>query len=92
MIQCHTGRLPKDSKAEAEQIGTPDKTRLVRRTGESEPMEARATTRLYLLDDHCFEADAIVVAVRENSVALLRMISGIIIRYFFSFEILPTLN
>jgi misacylated tRNA(Ala) deacylase len=29
----------------------------------------RATTRLYLHDDHCFEADATVVAVRENSVA-----------------------
>jgi hypothetical protein len=26
----------------------------------------RATTRLYLQDDHCFEADATVVAVRER--------------------------
>jgi misacylated tRNA(Ala) deacylase len=32
-------------------------------------MEALATTRLYLLDDHCFEAEAVTVAVRENSVA-----------------------
>lgn len=32
-------------------------------------MEPQATTRLYLLDDHCFEADAITVAVRGNSVA-----------------------
>jgi misacylated tRNA(Ala) deacylase len=26
-------------------------------------------SRLYLLDDHCFEADAVVVGIRENSVA-----------------------
>ena len=32
----------------------------------------RATTRLYLDDDHCFEADASVVAVRENAVAFDR--------------------
>ena len=30
------------------------------------------TTRLYLQDDHCFEADAIVVAVRENAIAVDR--------------------
>jgi misacylated tRNA(Ala) deacylase len=35
----------------------------------SQPMQVRATTRLYLQDDHCFEVDARVVAVRENSVA-----------------------
>lgn len=33
-------------------------------------MQTRATTRLYLQDDHCFEAHANVIAVRENSVAL----------------------
>ena len=32
-------------------------------------VQARATKRLYLEDDHCFEAEAVVVAVRENSVA-----------------------
>ena len=32
-------------------------------------MEAQATRRLYLLDDHCFEAEAFIAAVRENSVA-----------------------
>ena len=32
-------------------------------------MQARATTRIYLQDDHCFEADASVIAVGENSVA-----------------------
>lgn len=31
--------------------------------------ETQATTRLYLEDDHCFEADASVVAIRENSIA-----------------------
>jgi misacylated tRNA(Ala) deacylase len=36
---------------------------------DSRPMRVDATTRLYLQDDHCFEADARVVAVRENSVA-----------------------
>ena len=33
-------------------------------------MQMLPTTRLYLRDDHCFEADAIVVAIRENSIAL----------------------
>ena len=36
---------------------------------ESQPGQKHATTRLYLQDDHLFEADATVVAVRENSVA-----------------------
>jgi len=36
---------------------------------DSQPVQAHATKRLYLEDDHCFEADAIVVAVRENSLA-----------------------
>jgi len=36
---------------------------------EGQPTQTRATARLYLQDDHCFEADATVVAVRENSVA-----------------------
>jgi len=40
--------------------------------GDSQPMQTRATTRLYLQDDHCFEAEAIVVAVRENAVAFDR--------------------
>ena len=31
--------------------------------------ETQAITRLYLEDDHCFEADASVVAIRENSIA-----------------------
>ena len=35
-------------------------------------MQARATTRLYLGDDHCFEAEAIVVAVRDHAVAFDR--------------------
>ena len=35
-------------------------------------MQTPATVRLYLQDDHCFEADAIVVAVREDSVAVDR--------------------
>jgi len=30
------------------------------------------TTRLYLNDDHCFETDAIVVAIRDNAVAFDR--------------------
>jgi len=38
--------------------------------GDSLPMETDTTTRLYLQDDHIFEADASVVAVRENSIAL----------------------
>ncbi len=32
-------------------------------------MQLRATKRLYLQDDRCFEVDARVVAVRENSIA-----------------------
>jgi misacylated tRNA(Ala) deacylase len=32
-------------------------------------MEAHVTRRLYWLDDHCFEAEAIALAVRENAVA-----------------------
>lgn len=40
--------------------------------GDSQPMQTRATTRLYLQEDHCFEAEAIVVAVRENAVAFDR--------------------
>jgi misacylated tRNA(Ala) deacylase len=32
-------------------------------------MQAPATKRLYLDDDHCFETEAMVVAVRENSIA-----------------------
>ena len=34
-----------------------------------QPMQTPATPRLYLQDDHCFEADATVVEVRENSLA-----------------------
>ena len=33
------------------------------------PMRTPPTTRLYLPDSHCFESDARIVAVRENSVA-----------------------
>ena len=33
------------------------------------PMGTPPTTRLYLQDSHCFESDAHIVAVRENSVA-----------------------
>ncbi|MCU0597546.1 MAG: alanyl-tRNA editing protein, partial [Desulfobacterota bacterium] len=33
-------------------------------------MQPHSTKRLYLEDDHCFEAEAIVVALRENFVAL----------------------
>ncbi len=36
---------------------------------DSQPVRAHATERLYLEDDHCFEADANVLAVRENSIA-----------------------
>jgi len=36
---------------------------------DSQFVQARATKRLYLEDDHCFEAEATVVAVRENSIA-----------------------
>ena len=32
-------------------------------------MTVRPTTRLYLQDDHCFEADATLVARRENELA-----------------------
>ena len=35
----------------------------------TQPMQLRATKRLYLADDHCFEAEATVVALRENSIA-----------------------
>ena len=35
----------------------------------TKPMEAPATTRLYLRDDHCFETEATIVAVREKSLA-----------------------
>ena len=37
--------------------------------GDNQPMQPHATKRLYLEDDHCFEAEATVVAVRENSIA-----------------------
>jgi len=40
--------------------------------GGSQAMQTRATTRLYLEDDHCFEAEAIVVAARENALAFDR--------------------
>jgi len=36
---------------------------------ENQPVETHATTRLYLEDSHCFEADAKIVEVRENAVA-----------------------
>jgi len=36
---------------------------------DSQLVQARATERLYLEDDHCFEAEATVLAVRENSIA-----------------------
>jgi misacylated tRNA(Ala) deacylase len=35
-------------------------------------VQTRATARLYLQDDHCFETDASVVAVRENCIAFDR--------------------
>ncbi len=35
-------------------------------------MQTRATVRLYLENDHCFEADAKVVAVQEHSIAFDR--------------------
>jgi misacylated tRNA(Ala) deacylase len=35
-------------------------------------MEARATTRLYLEDDHCHAADACIVAVRDRAIAVDR--------------------
>jgi Ser-tRNA(Ala) deacylase AlaX len=39
-------------------------------TSDSQPTQFQATKRLYLDDDHCFEAEAVVLAVRENSIAL----------------------
>jgi misacylated tRNA(Ala) deacylase len=36
---------------------------------DDQPVRRLATRRLYLQDSHCFEADATVVAVRENAVA-----------------------
>jgi len=35
---------------------------------DSQPVQGHGTKRLYLEDDHCFEAEANVVAVRENSI------------------------
>jgi Ser-tRNA(Ala) deacylase AlaX len=32
-------------------------------------MQPQATKRLYLDDDHCFEAEAKVVSIRENAIA-----------------------
>jgi misacylated tRNA(Ala) deacylase len=40
--------------------------------GDRQHMQPRATTCLYLQDDHLFEAEAIVVAVRENSLVFDR--------------------
>jgi misacylated tRNA(Ala) deacylase len=40
--------------------------------GESQPGEMPATVRLYLEDSHCFEADAEVVGVRQDTVAFDR--------------------
>jgi len=37
--------------------------------GDNQPMQPHATKRLYLEDAHCFEAEAKVVWVRENSIA-----------------------
>jgi Ser-tRNA(Ala) deacylase AlaX len=37
--------------------------------GDNQTMQPHATKRLYLDDDHCFESEAIVVAVQENSIA-----------------------
>jgi misacylated tRNA(Ala) deacylase len=39
---------------------------------DGQSIQARGTTRLYLQDDHCFEAEASVVAVRDNCVAFDR--------------------
>ena len=36
---------------------------------DSQPVQPHATKRLYLEDDHCFEAEAKVVAVMDNSIA-----------------------
>jgi misacylated tRNA(Ala) deacylase len=38
-------------------------------SGGGQPMKMRPTIRLYLQGDHCFETEATVVAVRENTVA-----------------------
>jgi misacylated tRNA(Ala) deacylase len=38
-------------------------------SSDDRPMRRLATRRLYLQDSHCFEADATVVAVRENTAA-----------------------
>ncbi len=38
-------------------------------SSDDQPMRRLATRRLYLQDSHCLEADATVVAVRENAVA-----------------------
>ena len=38
--------------------------------GHIQPMQPHATRRLYLEDDHCFEAEAKVVSIRENAIAL----------------------
>lgn len=32
-------------------------------------MQTRPTTRLYLQDDHCFETEAVVIALQENAIA-----------------------
>lgn len=37
--------------------------------GDNKPMQPHATKRLYLEDDHCFEAQGTIVAVRDNSIA-----------------------
>ena len=37
--------------------------------GDIQPMQPQATKRLYLEDDHCFEAEAKVVSVGENAIA-----------------------
>ena len=39
-------------------------------TSDSPPTQFHTTKRLYHDDDHCFEAEALVVAVQENSIAL----------------------
>jgi misacylated tRNA(Ala) deacylase len=36
---------------------------------DNQTMQPHATKRLYLDDDHCFESEAMVVAVQENSIA-----------------------
>jgi len=37
--------------------------------GDNQPMQPQITKKLYLEDDHCFEAEARVVAVQENAIA-----------------------